>query len=150
MYYIEAIEESKKTPKPYIFLAGGITNCPDWQQEVRKGLEDLEFSLFNPRRENFPINKPSASYYQIKWEYNRLQLSDLITYWFAKETIQPIVLYELGKFMDSNYDILIGIHPEYPRKQDVEIQTGLARPEFKFVYSLNDHIQQIRDYIINY
>jgi len=63
-----------------VFLAGGITGCPNWQQTVIKSLEkslrgspyEQNIVVFNPRRKNFPINKPSASYEQIKWEYDQL------------------------------------------------------------------------------
>jgi hypothetical protein len=135
-----------------IFLAGGITNCPDWQKEAVKLLKDelpkMPFKIIlNPRRENFPIHDPKAALEQITWEYHALNQANLITFWFAKETIQPIVLFELGRFVNSEKDYLIGIHPDYPRKQDVEIQTRLARPDFKFAYSLKEHIWQIIHFI---
>ena len=147
--YIEAVNEidltTLKTERHSVFLAGGITNCPDWQQEVVKGLSDLPIIIFNPRRANFPINDPNAALEQITWEYNKLNRCDLICYWFAKETVQPIVLFELGRFVHSLKPIIIGIHPEYPRIQDVKIQTRLARPAFSsFVYSLDEYIKQIR------
>lgn len=39
--------------------------------------------------------------------------------------------------------LFIGIHPNYPRRQDVEIQTSLVRPDIKIVYSLQDLAEQI-------
>jgi len=147
--YIEATEDFCDELGFSIFLAGGITGCPDWQQEVRKSIEDvfkksiLNIVILNPRRKNFPIDDPNAAFEQINWEYKALNHADLITYWFAKETIQPIVLYELGRFIETKKDILIGIHPEYPRRQDVEIQTCLARGNFYFARSLDEHINQI-------
>lgn len=161
MYYIEALDTPEKlhelinehTPINIlkdckrVFLAGGITDCPDWQQIVRKGLHNPYWILLNPRRKNFPVHDPNATREQVTWEYNMLNSADLITFWFAKETIQPIVLFELGRFVNTKKDILIGIHPEYPRKQDVEIQTELARPDFQFVNSLEEHIRQIGVYL---
>jgi hypothetical protein len=35
---------------PGLFLAGGITGCPDWQSEVRNLIEPSEWTLLNPRR----------------------------------------------------------------------------------------------------
>ena len=32
--------------------------------------------------------------------------------------------------------IYIGVHPEYKRRIDIEIQTSLVRPDIKIVYSL--------------
>lgn len=48
---------------PSVFLAGGITNCPQWQQEVIDRLQgyEIECTILNPRRANFPIGDPSAA-----------------------------------------------------------------------------------------
>ena len=147
MIYIEALMKPADTKLPKVFLAGGITNCPDWQQTMRKLLFNERCFLLNPRRANFPIHDPGAAFVQLEWEHQMVKKADLISYWVAKETIQPIVLFELGKYLDTYKNILIGIHPEYPRRQDVEIQTRLVRPDFKFVYSLEEHADQIRDWI---
>ncbi len=40
--------------------------------------------------------------------------------------------------------IFVGVHPDYQRRKDVEIQTQLVRPEVKVVYSLEDLAQQVR------
>jgi hypothetical protein len=85
-----------------LFLAGGITNCPDWQSEVIKGLQDIEgLVIYNPRRKNFPINNPGESQKQITWEFRKLQECKYISFWFAQGSLNPIVLYELG--MWGNY-----------------------------------------------
>jgi len=145
MIYIEACEDWKKTPKQFVlFLAGGITGCPDWQQRMVKLLNDTDYVLLNPRRADFPIHDPDAANEQIIWEYDCLRKADVIQFWFAKETIQPIVLYELGAWAASNKPIFVGIHPEYSRRQDVEIQIKLARPSVKIVYSLRELSQQIK------
>lgn len=145
MYYIEALENLERTPGyKSLFLAGGITGCPDWQQEMKQLLSDTDLILFNPRRANFPIHDPNAANEQITWEHKYLREADAIQFWFAKETIQPIVLYELGSWSMTDKPIFVGLHPEYPRRQDVEIQTSLVRPDIKIVYSLQDLSQQIR------
>jgi hypothetical protein len=131
----------------HIFLAGGITDCPNWQMVVVKALWDLPIFLYNPRRNNFPIHDPNAALEQITWECHYLNKSDVITFWFAKETLQPIVLFELGKMCMTYKQLLIGIHPEYPRKKDVEIQLSLTSANYSIVYSLEDHINQIQKYI---
>jgi len=134
-----------------LFLAGGITDCPDWQSVVIDGLKDLPLlTIYNPRRANFPIDDPSASETQITWEYNHLRDSDLIIYWFSKGSINPIVLYELGKWGDKNdRPVFIGIDKEYTRMLDVEIQTKLANPNAPIVYSLKDLIESVKDYLKN-
>jgi hypothetical protein len=35
---------------PAVFLAGGITGCPDWQAELVRMLADVPVALLNPRR----------------------------------------------------------------------------------------------------
>ncbi len=53
MKYIESPDYYSKTDKMAIFLAGGITDCTDWQLEMVNLLKDLDIILLNPRRKNF-------------------------------------------------------------------------------------------------
>ncbi|MDD5649168.1 MAG: nucleoside 2-deoxyribosyltransferase domain-containing protein [Candidatus Nanoarchaeia archaeon] len=147
---VEAPE--KYTPKRNeisLFLAGGITSCPDWQKEIIKLFEEVpDLVMYNPRRKNFPIHDPTASKKQITWEYNYLESSDMILFWFAKGSLNPIVLYELGKWGNSSpRQIFIGMDKEYERQSDVIIQTELARPEIEIVYSIKDLALQVLNYI---
>ena len=130
-----------------LFLAGGITNCPDWQQDLIKLLKDQDdLVIYNPRRKNFPIHDPNAAKQQITWEYNYLKQCDMISFWFSKGSLNPIVLYELGMHGNSSDRLIfVGMDEEYERKQDVIIQTKLARPEIKVVYSLEDLAKQIQN-----
>ena len=142
MIYVEApnvIESDKKS----IFLAGGITGCSEWQKELANNIAELDIVVYNPRRKNFPMDDPTAALAQITWEFNHLQKASMISFWFGSETIQPIVLFEYGKWIVSNKPIAIGVDPKYQRKQDVEIQTSLERPGLKIVYSLKDLTNQI-------
>lgn len=131
MKYVES-PEIYNTGKVSIFLAGGITNCPDWQKEMVELLKDLDIVIYNPRREDFPIGDPNAAYEQIKWEFETLDKVDMILFWFSKGSLNPIVLFEYGKWLmntrngEVNYKpLFVGIDPEYERKQDVMIQTEL-------------------------
>lgn len=149
MKYIEAPEVYTGQAKS-IFLAGGITNCPDWQSEMRNLLADTNVVLVNPRRKDFPIDDPSVAKKQIQWEHSHLRKAYAILFWFPKETLCPIVLYELGSWSMMNKPLFIGIHPEYKRKQDVEIQTSLVRPGFKIVYDLTSLSQQVREFSMGF
>lgn len=146
MIYVEALDELKAgvKRKNSIFLAGGITNCPDWQQEMVQLLDDTDLILFNPRRKDFPIGDPNAALEQIKWEHDHLRTVNMILFWFPCETLCPIVLYELGAWSMTNKQIFVGVHPDYARRQDVEIQTSLARPNVTVVYSLEELVGQIK------
>ena len=122
------------------FLAGGITKCWNWQKSViaELGKYDLADNLvvFNPHRDNFPINDPSASYEQIGWEFNWLEQCDIFSMYFASsESNQPICMYELGrnivrmqyKYPESYMDrIIITCEDGYSRIEDVKIQSRLA------------------------
>lgn len=135
MRYIEAPDSYDGSGKS-IFLAGGITGCIDWQAEMAGKLSQSALTLLNPRRVNFPIDDPSAAQAQIKWEHEHLRKASAILFWFPCETLCPITLYELGAWSMAAKPLFVGMHPEYQRRQDVEIQTGFARPDVKIVYSI--------------
>ena len=131
-----------------LFLAGGITNCPDWQSDIIDKLNVIHthqvvvipswnVTIYNPRRKNFPINDKTAATEQITWEYNHLRDADIISFWFSAGSQNPIVLYELGLWCNAHASttklFCIGIDPQYERKQDVIIQTSLARPDIRIV-----------------
>jgi len=127
-----------------VFIAGGITNCPDWQQELldyldKSTINKNHYMFYNPRREFFDVSDPTQSEIQIKWEYNFLNESKILFFWFCKETMNPITLYELGKWANGSKEdkmLVVGCDPEYARKEDVKIQTTLARPN-NFSYCEN-------------
>ena len=150
MKYIEAITNyGGRVHGNSLFIAGGITNCPDWQADIVEMLKDTDLTLLNPRRADFPIHDPNAAQVQIAWEHDALRDVWAISFWFPKETICPIVLYELGAWSMTNKPIFVGMHPEYQRRQDVEIQTGLARPEVEIVYSLQELANQVKEGFTN-
>lgn len=138
MKYVEAPDEWLDRTSASVFLAGGITGCPDWQREVVDRLQrtDLNLTLLNPRRANFPIGDPGAAAPQIRWEYTYLRAADVVLFWFPAASICPIVLYELGAWSKTTKPIVVGYEPGYVRMQDVIVQTALARPEVNVVDSL--------------
>lgn len=150
--YVEAVidyvpEDNELT----LFFAGGITNCPNWQKELldllAPQLKDNNLTIFNPRRENFPIDDPNAAEEQITWEHNFLRKANAISFWFPKETMCPIVLYELGAWSMTKKPLFIGCHPDYERRQDVEIQTQLVRDDIDIVYSIRELGKQIINWV---
>jgi len=127
-----------------VFLAGGITNCWEWQDKIIELLmekgdakQSNELVIFNPRRKNFPIDDPNASYDQICWEFKMLEKADIFSMYFCGDTPsdQPICMYELGRNivrMQMKYPaewqkrIIVSLESKYKRKNDVIIQTELA------------------------
>lgn len=134
---------------PTIFLAGGITNCPEWQDDIIKKLEPYNHAvLLNPRRKDFPMNDPNASKEQIAWEFYALKRATIFSMWFSNaDSDQPICMYELGRHMAlrEGRDVCIGVEPGYRREADVRIQTELVSPFLaeRIADNLDDHIKQI-------
>ena len=145
MKYIECPEVYEGKEKS-LFIAGGISNCPNWQREFAEMLRDEDITCLNPRRKNFPMGDPNASVGQIKWEHDHLKKARAISFWFPKETLCPITLFELGKQADLDKPLFLGVHPEYARKLDVRIQMMLERPEVKIVYSLGELADQVKNW----
>jgi len=142
MKYIEAPNNHTSNEKS-LFVAGWISNCPNWQEEFILYFKDKTITIFNPRRKNFDINNKNLELEQITWEHNHLEKADIISFWFPKETLCPIVLYELWKYIKSDKQIFIWVDSEYQRKSDVEIQTKLVNPDIEIVYSIKDLAEQI-------
>ncbi len=137
MSYVEAPAPYPKQPgERAIFLAGGISGCADWQRAVAQLLCDAGLTVYNPRRADFALDDPSAAAVQIRWEHRMLRDADAILFWFPCETLCPITLYELGAWSMSDKPLFVGVHPAYQRRQDVEIQTRLARPDVAVTDSL--------------
>jgi hypothetical protein len=147
MEYIEAPKNWTRLPgQPAVFLAGGITGCPDWQREIAEKLVMTNYAVLNPRRKDFPINDPSAAENQIRWEFEHLRKADVISFWFCKESIQPIALFELGAWSSLHKLIVIGVEPGYPREQDIYIQMALLGNK-RIVSNLDDLASSIETFV---
>jgi hypothetical protein len=145
----EALPNFKTTT---VFLAGGITNCPEWQNDVIERLKDDDNAiLLNPRRADFPMDDPNAAKKQIEWEYEALNNATIFSIWFSDcESIQPICLYELGRHLAIRQEqgrlrqVVIGVEPGYQREQDVYIQTKLVDPWINIHKTLDDFVTGIQ------
>lgn len=127
-----------------LFLAGGISNTPDWQSWFLSEFSKLNLSLaiYNPRR-NTPFNfaDPQESEEQIKLEYEHLERANWVIFWFPKETICPITLFELGDYWRKT--IAVGTHPEYSRRFDIITQLKLRNKTLKVYDSLGDVLRHV-------
>lgn len=145
---IIAPSEDKPQYQHRIFLAGGITGCPDWQSEFIRRFGNAPLTMFNPRRPNWDMKDPTCSAeVQIEWEYKRFQEATMLIFWFPKETLCPIVLFELGAYLKTSKALWIGVHPEYQRRIDVEIQSKLFRPTRDMHYNITDLIKKVGAYV---
>jgi Arc/MetJ-type ribon-helix-helix transcriptional regulator len=170
MDYVEALNEiTEDHPKPYVFLGGGITDCPDWQAQVVEMLKDFPHgTLINPRQSQFDMEDPQGGLKQISWEFDKIwEKCAIFTMWFCKETIGPICLFELGSALGRQRvvnqifaqrfafaAIIVGGDPEYSRKLDVEVQTALALGEeigsTPLHCTLEEHAEYIRQGVQKY
>jgi len=135
-----------------IFLSGGILNCPDWQSDVINRINDeyrySNKTIYNPRCENFPFNDDNAPERFAVWQYEHLKMANAILFWFPKESLGEITLYELGKWGNSSDKIIsIGCDPEYKRINDVILQTKLARRNAIISTSLENTIKNLASQI---
>ena len=146
MKYIEAFSVEYPSvyygsKEPSVFLAGGITNCRDWQSEVVEKLKNTDLVLINPRRKNWDVGATDA---QI-WEYDHLKLADMILFWFPCETLCPITLFEYGKWLGRKKPLFVGCDPECKRIQDVVVQTKLERPKLQVFTNIDDALNSLRE-----
>lgn len=110
-----------------VFLAGGITGCPDWQSEAAAALAGLDVIIANPRRPGAMAEDDAAG--QIAWEFAALQRAEVIVFWFpGSDSVQPVTLYELGFHAAGRKRIAVGADPGYRRRLDVVQQLSHARP----------------------
>ncbi len=123
--------------QPSVFLAGGITDCPPWQWDLIALLENEPGMLFNPRRREWPSGADVQEVIrQIEWEHHWLHQADIVSFWFCRATLCPIVLYELGAAAERQQRMVVGVEPGYQRELDVVTQLRLQRPEVEVVSSL--------------
>lgn len=115
-----------------VFLAGGISDCADWQEEVgaRIAREVENCIVYNPRRVDFDMSAyEEVSRQQIIWEWHALRYSTVNLFWFPAETVCPITLLEYGSAMERLREgaLMCGTHPDYSRRFDVVEQTALKQ-----------------------
>ena len=136
-----------------IFLAGGISNCPNWQELLESHLKfafgDKEFVIANPRRDNFDMADKKATVQQIEWEHKMLERCDTLLFWFPEDTLCPITLYELGNYTEKKKNLLVGVHERYKRKIDVEKQTYLRRPEIHVAVGFEAFLTNVAEHLRN-
>lgn len=136
---------------PSVFLAGGVTGCPNWQAEMTsKILEECPgFVIMNPRRATFDVTDDKAHDEQIAWEYDMLRKASVVIFFYPDEGVCLITWFELGVFSTmhaaGSKEIMVGCDPKYFRSKDVKTQLGLALgPNFKIHPTLDQLFSSIK------
>jgi hypothetical protein len=135
-----------------IFLAGSIEMgvAEDWQTRLQNELSEYDVTIFNPRRDGWDSSwKQRATepqfHYQVNWEMDRLESSEIIFMYFSPGTKSPISLLELGLHKDD--DIIVCCPDEFWRKGNVEIVCHRNRiPLFD---NLDDAIAALKSRILH-
>jgi hypothetical protein len=142
--------------RPWVFMAGGITDCPNWQATIIDKMTGKKGVLFNPRRDKFPIKDPNAAKEQITWEYNALMSCHIFTVWFTGgPSLQPIAQYELGRYL-ARYQlgrlpkIVIGCDEGYKRRFDVLMQVKLVDSNLHVYRSFEGYVSAVKEAIEEY
>lgn len=110
-----------------VFLAGSIEMgaAEDWQQTLTALLGDRNWTVLNPRREEWDaswrqsIDEPRFRE-QVEWELDGLDRADVIAMWFAEPTKSPITLLELGLHAPSG-KLIVGAPPGFWRRGNIEV-----------------------------
>ena len=141
---ITAPEEYNPAPGELpVFLGGGITHCPDWQDAVCRELKEhlasapVQVVVFNPRRTVFDMTDPNAGREQIEWELRNLGRMGIFSmlFWGTADSGQPICFYELGRYVETmkrrfprtwHRRIVVSVSERFPRRLDVAVQLRLA------------------------
>lgn len=130
-----------------VFLGGGISNCPDWQKEVIRDLQESNWTgtAISPRRSQMFSLQGEIANEQIEWEHAALSFSPTIAFWFPCETMCPITLFELGVYSQQlDKRLIVGTHPDYARRFDVIKQLSLSRPEIVVTDNLESVVSEIK------
>ena len=137
-----------KSPQPLpehidLFIAGGISGCPDWQTETSDLLHEVSGVAVNPRREGDFAKDGTTAAEQIAWEHTALSCAKAVLFWFPYQTLCPITLLELGAAMHRPWQrLFVAVHPEYQRRFDVIQQLKIQRPEIVVFPSILEVVEK--------
>ncbi len=125
---------------PDIFLAGGVTYSPNWQEEALEMLVDTDLVVANPRRDEIISAIGETARQQIIWEFENLKSAKVVLFWFPNaETI--ITFLELGKELARKSRIVVGVDPDYNRRFDIETQVHLELPRAVIYTTLDETVR---------
>ena len=122
-------------------MAGGISGCWNWQDALYQAvanrldrllpvgweLDNKPFTIASPRRAHGLEKDGNAAAEQIAWEYAAMSRTALTSYYFTRDTVQPITLLELGKHLAKPWgNHITACEIGYERAFDVYTQTTLS------------------------
>jgi hypothetical protein len=130
-----------------IFLAGSIDQgqAVDWQTSITKKLSNLPVTILNPRRPDWDSSwKEDISFEpfreQVDWEQDMLEAADVIALYFAKDSVAPISLLELGLFARTG-KMVVACPLGYWKRGNVQIVC--QRLKVELVDSIDDLVKGV-------
>lgn len=124
-----------------LFMAGGISGCWNWQDALYQAvayhldrllptgweLDNKPFTIASPRRAHGLEKDGNAAAEQIAWEYAAMSRTAFTSFYFTRDTVQPITLLELGKHLSQPWgNHITACEIGYERAFDVYTQTTLS------------------------
>jgi len=115
--------------KKSVFLAGSIEMgaAEDWQSKVERLLEDTDWIVFNPRRDDWDSSweqKITNTEFcnQVIWELKAMEAAEKIIVYFSPGTKSPITLLEFGLIVGQSPEKLIVVCPDgFWKKGNIDI-----------------------------
>lgn len=112
-----------------VFLAGSIEmgTAELWQDKVAEALKGENLIVYNPRRDDWDSSwvqsKDNKQFReQVTWELDRINIADIVFFYFDPNTKSPITLLELGATLGRQSSEIIVVCPEgFYRKGNVDI-----------------------------
>jgi nucleoside 2-deoxyribosyltransferase len=117
-----------------IFLAGSIDmgSSEDWQTEIYNRLVTIEadnasnIEVYNPRRDSWDSTwtqeqSNSEFNYQVNWELNNIEDSDIVFFNILPDSKSPITLMELGLCAGKEKKAIVCCPDGFYRKGNVDV-----------------------------
>lgn len=149
-----------------VFLAGGVIPDNDWRDEViayfkENWKHNKGIVFFSPVRPTCNFNDVGDLRKQIEWEQKYINACGMLdTFYFPDSQYhQPMSFYELGRCLGKRTkdtfgnclgnDVLVSVHKNYFRKNDVIIQTEVANVDkvAKEVESVEEFAKHLMCYL---
>jgi hypothetical protein len=107
---------------PVVFLAGGITDSPRWQDVAVEYFEKNANSvtICNPRRPRDFEDDAVEYERQVTWELDHLQAADLVLFWFPAAECR-ITRIELGLTLGRGQSMVLGADPAFVNRRYLDL-----------------------------
>lgn len=145
------VSDKRKT----LFLAGSINmgKTVDWQKDLSNRLlkEFTDLWIFNPRRDDWDNSweqdiKNEKFSEQVNWEIEHIDKATYLFFYFDKEHMSPISLYELGYVAKAKYLSPIVYCPkEYIRHGNIQIYA--SRDHFRLFTNYEEAVAELTNQI---